>query len=230
MSSTPHPAGASRAGGRRGLETRRLVEQAAAELFTENGYTATSMQAIADAAGVHVQTIYLAYRTKASVLAACAARLVAGEEDPDTHPSERRWAREIQAARDPRHQIELYVRHMFEVAPRITALIDVLRATAAGEPEVAAFLEHMENARREGPLQLLGPLAANATLRDDLTPDAVADIVFTLASPDTLRSLLDRCGWGSKRAEKWLTALLVSELLGNSWGDPATEPAEPDGA
>lgn len=216
MSSAPHPVGAPRARGRRGLETRRLVEEAAAELFTEKGYSATSMQAIADAAGVHVQTIYLAYRTKAAVLAASAARLVAGEEDPDTHPSERRWAKEIQAAPDPRRKIKLYVRHTLDVAPRITALIDVLRATGPAEPDVAAFLEHMESSRREGPLHLLGPLATGGALRDHLTPDDVADIVFTVASPDTLRSLIARCGWKRKRAEEWLSTLLQHELLDNT--------------
>jgi AcrR family transcriptional regulator len=96
---TPSARPASR---RRGIETRRRVEEMAAELFTSNGYSATRMQAIADAAGVHVQTIYLAYHTKAAVLAACAARLVAGDEDPTTHPSQRRWVREIQATADPR--------------------------------------------------------------------------------------------------------------------------------
>jgi AcrR family transcriptional regulator len=185
----------------------------AAELFTSNGYSATSMQAIADAAGVHVQTIYLAYHTKAAVLAACAARLVAGDEDPTTHPSQRRWVREIQATADPRRKIELYVRHILNVAPRITGLIDVLRATAPAEPDVAAFLEHIENSRREGPLQLLGPLVADGTLRAGLTPARVADIVFTLASPDTLRSLTIRCGWQPKQAAGWLTTLLIQALL-----------------
>ncbi len=222
MSTVPEASDAPRSRRRRGVDTQRRVEEAAAELFTANGYTASTMQAIADAAGVHVQTIYLAYHTKAAVLAACAARLVAGDEDPATHPSQRRWAQEIQATTDPRRKIELYVRQILAVAPRITTLIDVLRATAPSEPDVAAFLEQMENGRREGPLQLLGPLATDGTLRTGLTPDDVADIVFTLASPDTLRSLMIRCGWQPKRAAAWLTALLIEVLL------PAND--GPDGA
>jgi AcrR family transcriptional regulator len=171
------------------------------------------MQAIADAAGVHVQTIYLAYQTKVAVLAACAARLVAGEEDPATHPSQRRWAREIQAAAEPRRKIELYVRRIVNVSPRITLLVDALRATAPSEPEVAAFLEHMEMGRREGPRQLLGPLATEGRVRAGLSAEDVADIVFTLASPDTLRALVTRCGWKPRRAAAWLTATLIRELL-----------------
>jgi AcrR family transcriptional regulator len=198
---------------RRGAETRRRVEEAAARLFTRGGYTSTTMQAIADDAGVHVQTIYLAYRTKAALLAACAARLVAGDENPDTHPSERRWAREVAAERDPRAKLARYIRQIAEVSPRITPLLDVLRATAAAEPDVAEFLTQMENGRREGPLQLLGLGVPAGTWRAGLTSDEVADTVFTVASPDTLRALVTRCGWDPIAAQAFILRTLERELL-----------------
>jgi len=171
------------------------------------------MQAIATDAGVHVQTIYLAYGTKPALLAACAARLVAGEEDPDTDPSQRRWAREVAAQTDPRAKIARYVKQIADVTPRITPLLDVLRATAPAEPDVAAFLAHMEHARREGPLQLLGLGVAQGTWRPGLTPDTIADIVFAIASPDTLRALIDRCGWKAHTAEALIVRTLERELL-----------------
>jgi AcrR family transcriptional regulator len=197
---------------RRGADTRRRVEEAAATLFTTRGYSATSVKAIAAAANVHEQTIYLAYGTKAAVLAACATRLVAGDEDPESHPSERRWVQEIQAESDPRRKIELYVAHIAEVAPRITALTDVLRTTAPSEPEAAAFLAHMEEGRREGPLRLLGPLAGTPALRPGLSADDVADITYSLASPDTLRAFATR-GWTPRRAQEWIADALALALL-----------------
>lgn len=203
----------SRRRGRRGADTRRRIEAAAAGLFTRGGYTSTTMQAIADDAGVHVQTIYLAYHTKAAVLAACAARLVAGAEDPETHPSERRWAREVAAEPDPRAKLARYVRQIGEVSPRITPLLDALRATAAAEPEVAEFLWQMENGRREGPRQLLGLGVPAGTWRAGLGPEEVADIVFGLASPDTFRALVSRCGWDSVDAQALILRTLVRELL-----------------
>lgn len=198
---------------RRGSDTRRRIEAAAALLFTRDGYTATSMQAIATEAGVHVQTIYLAYRTKPALLAACAGRLVAGEEDPETPPAERRWAREVAAKRDPNAKLVRYVRQIAEVTPRIMALIDVLRATAPAEPDVAAFLEEIEKGRREGPRQLLGHGVPTGTWRAGLTPDKVADIVFAIASPDTLRALTDRCGWTQSAAEALIVRALQHELF-----------------
>ena len=216
---TNSPSGASgasraaRAPRRRGADTRRRIEEAAARLFTRDGYSAATMQAIAAEAGVHVQTIYLAYGTKPALLAACAARLVAGDEDPEIPPAERRWAREVAAKRDPRARLVRYVRQIGDVTPRITPLIDVLRATAPAEPDVAAFLAQMEAGRREGPLQLLGHGVPAGTWRSGLTPDKVADIVFAIASPDTVRALTARRGWSRSAAEALIVRMLERELL-----------------
>ena len=108
---------------RRNADTRRRIEQAAALLFTRDGYTATTMQAIAIEAGVHVQTIYLAYGTKPALLAACAVRLVAGDEDPETPPGERRWAREVASVHDPHAKLARYVQQIADVSPRMSVLM-----------------------------------------------------------------------------------------------------------
>ena len=171
------------------------------------------MQAVADAAGVHVQTIYLAYGTKAAVLAAAATRLVAGDEDPESHPSTRRWARQIQATAEPEQKLRLYVRHIRDVSPRVVRLVDMLRAAAPADPDVAAFLSHLQDGRRAGPYALLAPLAEAGQLRPHLTLDAAADATYALASPDTFRALVDDRGWSWNRAETWITNQLHHALL-----------------
>jgi len=209
--STTTRAGAGR--GRRGSDTRRRIEQAAARLFSEHGYTGTSIQAVADAAGVHAQTIYQAYGTKASLLAAVGARLVAGEDDPASHPSQRPWARRIQAEPEPARKLRLYVQHIAAVTPRVIALIDMLRATAPAEPDAAAFLDQIEQGRHLGPLNLFAPLAEQGQLREGLTLAAASDITYALVSPDTFRALALQRGWTWTRAEQWLTDCLTHALL-----------------
>lgn len=210
MSTTPR-AGAGRR--LRGSDTRRRIEQAAAGLFGEHGYTGTSIQAVADAAGVHAQTIYQAYGTKAALLGAVGARLVAGEDDPASHPSERAWARRIQAEPDPARKLRLYVQHIASVTPRVIALIDMLRATAPAEPDAAAFLDQIEQGRHLGPLNLFAAVAEQGQLREGLTLAAASDITYALVSPDTFRSLVVRRGWTWRRAEQWLTGCLTQALL-----------------
>ena len=152
-------------------------------------------------------------RGEAALLAAAAARLVAGDEDPEMHPSQRRWARRIQESEDPRRKIDLYVGYLVEVSPRVAGLIDALRATAPAEPEVAAFLEQMERGRREGPLHLLGSLAERGELREGLDAKAVADIVFAVVSPDSVRALTVGCGWKAARARELLSTIIARQLV-----------------
>jgi AcrR family transcriptional regulator len=199
--------------GRRNAETRQKVEDAAGQLFSTRGYEATTMQAIADLAGVHVQTIYLSYGTKPAVLAAAATRLVAGEDGPESHPSERRWAKQITATDDPARKLALYVHHIGDVARRIVPLVDMLRASGPVHPEVASFLARMNQGRWEGPYALFEPLASAGELRAGLTRASAADIAYALASPDTLRALVEDRGWTWKRAEVWVSDQLEVALL-----------------
>ena len=72
------PAGCSqdgRSSRRRGPETREAIHRAAIELFARLGYHATSMRAIASAAGVQPAAIYHWYPSKEAILVAAPGRL-----------------------------------------------------------------------------------------------------------------------------------------------------------
>ncbi|MGA8247556.1 MAG: helix-turn-helix domain-containing protein [Nocardioides sp.] len=196
--------------GRRGTETRRNVEKAAGRLFTEQGYHATTLQQIADAAGVHVQTVYLAYGTKAEVLRAAAA-WATSEEDPAIPPQERRWVREIVATDDPRLKLRLYVRHIRDITLTWGPFQQAMRAAIA-EPEVGEKLAAMEEGRFQGPLNLWPAIEAHGQLRDGLSAERAAALTYAIASPDTFRQLLDR-GLSLEEAEEEVTRLLILALL-----------------
>lgn len=198
---------------RRGAETRRKVEQAAAQLFVERGYHATSMQDIAAAAGVHVQTIYLAYGTKAELLRAAASWKVSEGEDPAIPPPERRWVRELIAEDDPREKFRLYVHHIRHVTERWAPMRDAMRA-AADEPEVAQKLAAMEYGRFQGPENLWPAIEQKGQFRQGVTAEEAAVLTYAVASPDTFRQLLER-GWSWDRAEAAIVDTLARALLRN---------------
>jgi AcrR family transcriptional regulator len=199
--------------GRRGAETRRRVEQAAAQLFVERGYHATSMQDVAAAAGVHVQTIYLAYGTKAELLRAAASWKVSEDEDPAIPPHERRWVRELIAEDDPREKFRLYVHHIRHLTEQWAPMRDVMRAAAA-EPEVAEKLAAMEHGRFQGPENLWPAIEQKGQLRQGVTAQEAAVLTYAVASPDTFRQLLER-GWSWDRAEAAIVDTLARALLRN---------------
>ncbi|GAB3208755.1 TetR/AcrR family transcriptional regulator [Nocardia tengchongensis] len=204
---------ASRGGGRR-RATRRRIAEAAALLFAERGYAATTLQAIADAAGVHVQTIYQAFGTKVGVLAETAAVLVAGpDEDASTPPPERAWVRELFAEPNPARQLALYAAHMRTVSERYLGLLDIMRVTAAVDPEVSAFLAAAEQGRYDGPRHITPQLAANGALKPGLTAERAADIMYALTAYDVYRSLMIDRGWTGLETEQFVSETLVAALL-----------------
>lgn len=191
------------------------MAEAAAALFAERGYAGTTLQAIADAAGVHVQTIYQAFGTKVAVLAETAAVLVAGpDEESATPPPERKWVRDLFAEPDPTRQLGMYAAHMRTVSERYMGLLDVMRVTAAVDPEVGAFLAAAEQGRYDGPRHITPELAAKGVLKPGLTAERAADIMYALTTYDVYRSLIVDRGWPGPDAEQWITETLVAALLG----------------
>jgi len=61
---------------------RQRMRAAAQTLFTSRGYSATSMQAIADEAGMAVQTLYFTFRTKRALLSELLDVAIAGDDEP----------------------------------------------------------------------------------------------------------------------------------------------------
>ena len=73
MSASPPPNPASRSRQKRvgdalRLDTRNRILEAAAEEFSAHGYTGTTVTRLASAAGVSVQTLYLAWGSKRALL------------------------------------------------------------------------------------------------------------------------------------------------------------------
>ena len=91
-SRTPGAAGAHRRARRqKALETRWRIMDAAPAEFTERGYHDATMAAIAERAGVAVQTVYLGFRTKSGLLEEVVGNAVLGRgRDGEIGPRMRR--------------------------------------------------------------------------------------------------------------------------------------------
>src|SRR5918994_6537291 len=90
-------------------QTRQDILDAAHQLFLERGYAGTTLAAIAQAAGVVVETIYRAYGSKAELFKAVVRAVVAGGADRAQVPVEQRPAiAAVIAETDPHRQLERY--------------------------------------------------------------------------------------------------------------------------
>ena len=194
----------------RSQRTSSRVLAASLELFLEQGYARTSMEAIAAEAGVSAQTVYNQFGTKCELLAAVLDRAIAGDAAP-VAVIERPWfvAGEDEPAADA---IARFAAAGTAILARVAPLYDVIRS-ASSLPEVRRLLDDNRRRRRADQRHVVGALAATGQLRHDLDADHAADVVYGLANEDVYLLLTADCGWSRKRFTTWLAKTLHDQLV-----------------
>jgi AcrR family transcriptional regulator len=196
----------------RAAATRRRVVEAASRLFVERGYRSTTIEAVAAAADVSVETIYKRFGNKAGLLKAAREVAVAGAPEPEeffTFPAapidEAISAASGQEAR-LRTLSELSSRRMERLAP----FHRLLRNAGTGDAELADFVAKDHAARRESQRANIRFIAEGGPLRLDV--DEAAGTYSALANPDVYLMLIDQFGWTADEYRAWL-ADSVTRLL-----------------
>jgi AcrR family transcriptional regulator len=194
-------------------QTRRRIADAALALFSTGGYAATSLQAIADAASLHVQTIYQAFGSKPAVLEAACELARSGDEDPETDPRDWPWAQALIAEADPVRLLHRYAAHVRAIAPRAGPLVAEIRNAARADPELATFLAGVEAGRYSGPSGVVALLVEKHALRHGLDPERAADTMFAVASYESYELLVVDRAWTPDEYAHWLGETLCDLLL-----------------
>jgi AcrR family transcriptional regulator len=191
--------------------TQLAIVEAAARLFAEQGYHATSVGRIASQAGVAVQTIYNSVGSKADLLSRVLDFAAAGERAPTPVP---RFMRE-QAERepDPRRILAQLVEFWRGALPRTAPVFRIIREAAAADPR-AAELERARSAQRlRNYGQAAQLLADRGALRAELTIEQAAAAIFAIGHPETYRTLVLEGGWDDERWADWARDALQAALL-----------------
>jgi TetR/AcrR family transcriptional regulator, regulator of autoinduction and epiphytic fitness len=197
---------------RHARETRRRIVEAAARLFVEQGYSATSIAAIAEAAGVAVPTVYATLRNKAGVLRAVVDLNVRGDEDAAPLASRAAW-QEIEREQDPRERLALFARLHREICDREAALFAQLEAAAGADPEATRLLGDHDRRRYETQSRLARSLHRRRELKPRMSAREATDIIWTVASERTYLALVRARGWKPGKYERWVAEQLAAGLL-----------------
>ncbi|MDX2054999.1 MAG: helix-turn-helix domain-containing protein [Polyangiaceae bacterium] len=199
--------------------------KAAYELVCELGYEATTMAAIAERAGVAVQTLYFTFHTKPAVLSEVLHASVVGFDlwspalNRDVHRDHRSvarekmpWFRPFEAESDPRKAIALYVEGTAEILARVGPLLVNLGAQPTAE--LQATLTDSERLREEACTMIVSALRTKGRgLRASLSVSQAVDIFFVLTRAELYYDLTVRRAWSHAQAKTWLTQLLAQQLL-----------------
>jgi AcrR family transcriptional regulator len=192
--------------------TRAHIREAAAHLFVESGYVATTMRAVAAAAGVGERTLYDAFPNKTALFAHTLGVAVVGDEEPVAVADRP----EIAAAHndvDARESIARHVAYSTALLERAGDLIMVSVEAAGADPDMRATADAGADATHRVHLALAEALHRRGALRGDLDPVAAADILFALGSPHLHHLLRRRRGWTVERYQDWVQNALARELL-----------------
>jgi AcrR family transcriptional regulator len=207
-------------------QTRQAVLVAARDLFTSQGYAGTSVAAIAAAAGVAVDTVYASVGRKPRLLLAV-HDLELGESVMPLPAEERDYVRRVREAPTAAAKISAYAEALGRLLPRTVPLLDALRAAAADDPDCAAVWAEVSERRARNMRLFAADLRVTGELRDDLSDDEVADLVWTMNGPEyfglvTSRGL-DAAGYAATVADVW-TRTLLGPGLGSTRPRPARRP------
>ena len=181
--------------------THAAILEATRELFTERGYTATPMTAIAERAGVALDTVYAAVGRKPDLARLLIETAITGTDQ--AIPAEQRdYVRAIQAAPDAKTKIAAYAAAITAIAPRMALVLGIVQQAGPTEPGLAALWTEIGERRAENMRLFVADLAAVAPLR--LEPEQAADVVWATNSAEMYQLLVGQRGWTPQRYERFL--------------------------
>jgi AcrR family transcriptional regulator len=187
--------------------TRLRVIEAAKRMFTEHGYPATTIEAIAEAADTPLPTLYRLFGSKRALLAAVLDTSFGGDDEPVAF-GDRPAVRAAREETDPVRMVNAFARVVREFMERSSAILHVLATAAQVDADAAGLLDEIRRQRHTGQSRIVTALDASGALDPSLDKAEAADIVYALLSPDVHRVLTVERGWPADRYERWVARSL----------------------
>jgi AcrR family transcriptional regulator len=193
-------------------QTRQAVLDAGRALLIERGYARTTVRAIAERAGVAVETVYLHFRSKPRLLQALLDIATGGDEEP-IPVYEREWAQEVLRSPGARAKLATFAEKITVVNAQLAPLHLATRSAAAADETAAQIWAERKATRLRGMGMLTDHLLEVTGLRPGVETDDARDRLFTLTSPEVYGLLVLELGWSPARYASWLADVLIQQLL-----------------
>jgi AcrR family transcriptional regulator len=189
---------------------REAILDAAERQFLEGGYAATTIAAVAREAGVSVETIYKGFGGKPGLVRALYDRGLVGRGPV---PAYQRADAVREQESDPAAIMRTWSVITSEVASVVTPIRLLMRSAAAADAEMAALLEASDDRHLERMRDHARVLAERGYLRQGVTVEEAADVLWTCSSVELYELLVLRRGWSLPRFAAFLADLMVAALL-----------------
>jgi len=195
-------------------QTRQDIVKAALQLFLEGGYAGTTINDVAAAAGVAVETIYRGFGSKAALFKGLMeAAIAGGAARAAIPPEERPGVRAMIAEQNPRRVLELHAATQPGIHARAGPLYRVLIEAAAADPEVADVWNQLEAQRLTGMRRIAEQLKNLGGMRPELSIEEAGDILWTISSLAVYNLLVLQRAWSPERYRDWIASTNTHALL-----------------
>jgi AcrR family transcriptional regulator len=180
--------------------TRRAVTDAARELFLANGWAATGMREVAEAAGVALETVYSHFSSKRGLLRAVADAAVVGDDQPVPLAERPDFLAMGHGRRSER--MGAAARLLTAVQVRTAAVATLLREAASADEEIAEMLRSTRERQREDVVRAIQLVVGRPPT------DSERDGVWAITSPEVYLLLVEASGWSAEQYEAWIAETL----------------------
>jgi AcrR family transcriptional regulator len=194
----------------RALRTRATVLEVARRLFLRDGYAATTIAAVAAAAGVSPETIYKTFGGKSGLVREIQQTGLAGTGPA---PAPARSDQMSERENDPVAILRNWATLATEVAPQTAPIMLLVRSAAGTDPDMATLLEELSQQRLQRMAHNARRLAQRGRLRAGLTLDHARDVLFAYTAAEFYELLVLRQGWTLPQYGDFLYRGMVAELL-----------------
>ena len=191
-------------------QTRRRILEAAVRVLEAQGFAGTRIDEVATEAGVAVPTVYKAFTNKVNLLIGAVNQTMAGH---DAAPIDQQaWFTEQLDEPDPMRQLRLIARNARRMYERAGQLLNVLRAAAPLNPDLAQAWHDIAAQRLDRSRRTAKSLATKAPDRLRLSRDDTALTLLALSEPE-LFTTYTTSHRTPDQYEAWLADILCRTLL-----------------
>jgi AcrR family transcriptional regulator len=206
--------------------TRQAVVTAARELFLAQGYAATTIDAIAEAAHVSRRTVFTSAGGKAALLKLAFEWAIVGDDEP-VALADRPAVQAVRTEQDPHRALLGWAQLVSSIAERVAPIVEVAGVAADADPAAAQLLADFARDRMFGATDFTQHLASLGDgLAPGVTEQQAADLCWALMDGYVYRRLVTDRGWTTGQFTQWLYQNTAAVLLPPR---PAPSPASRPG-
>jgi AcrR family transcriptional regulator len=193
-------------------QTRAAILAAARELVGEVGYPAMTVAELARRAEVAVDTVYASVGRKPDVLRQLVETAISGT-DESVPAGQRDYVQRIEVATTARDKIAIYAEAIAGIQTRLAPVFLALRDAAVTDPDTATLWREISQRRAQNMRGFAASLRSTGELREDLSDDDVADILWSMNAAEYWVLLVHERGWPPERFSAWIVDAWTRLLL-----------------